>query len=136
MNYRESYIAEILKEVKTIAIIGASAKKNRDSFKVMQALIEYGYEVFPVNPNEEGNLILQKVCYKDLKSIKKKIDMVNIFRAPDAIMNIAEQSIENKVKVFWTQLGIINEEAAKLAQNAGLKVVMDRCSKMELDKSN
>ena len=136
MNYPEFYIAEILKEVKTIAIIGASAKKDRDSFKVMQALIEYGYEVFPVNPNEAGNLILQRICYKDLKSIKKKIDMVNIFRAPDAIMSIAEESIENKVKVFWTQLGIINEEAAKLAKNGGLKVVMDRCSKIELDKSS
>ena len=107
MNYSKSYIREILNEVKTIAVVGASAKKERDSFKVMQSLIENNYRVFPVNPNEEGNLILGQRCYKDLSSISEKIDMVDIFRATDAIMGITKQSIEIKAKVIWTQLGII-----------------------------
>ena len=98
MNYSKSYIREILNEVKTIAVVGASAKKERDSFKVMQSLIENNYRVFPVNPNEEGNLILGQRCYKDLSSISEKIDMVDIFRATDAIMGITKQSIEIKAR--------------------------------------
>ena len=136
MNYSKSYIREILNEVKTIAVVGASAKKERDSFKVMQSLIENNYRVFPVNPNEEGNLILGQRCYKDLSSISEKIDMVDIFRATDAIMGITKQSIEIKAKVIWTQLGIINTESAELAEKSGLKVVMDRCPKIELDNAH
>ena len=133
LDYSKSYIKKILKEVTTIAVVGASAKKEKDSFKVMQSLIENDYRVFPVNPNEEGNLILGQRCYKDLSSIDEKIDMVDIFRNSDAIMGITKQSIEIKAKVLWTQLGIINTEAADLAEKAGLKVVMDRCPKIELE---
>ena len=134
MNYSKLFIDEILQEVKTVAIVGASARQERDSFKVMRSLIDNGYEVFPVNPNEEGSLILGQFCYKDLSSIQKKIDMVDVFRAEDAIMGIAKESIQIKAKVLWTQLGIVNEEASKLAKKAGLKVVMNRCPKIELDK--
>jgi len=133
LDYSKSYIKKILKEVTTIAVVGASAKKEKDSFKVMQSLIENDYRVFPVNPNEEGNLILGQHCYKDLSSINETIDMVDIFRTSDAIMGITKQSIEIKAKVLWTQLGIINAEAADLAEKAGLKVVMDRCPKIELE---
>jgi predicted CoA-binding protein len=133
LDYSKSYIKKILKEVTTIAVVGASAKKEKDSFKVMQSLIENDYRVFPVNPNEEGNLILGQRCYKDLSSIDETIDMVDIFRNSDAIMGITKQSIEIKAKVLWTQLGIINAEAADLAEKAGLKVVMDRCPKIELE---
>ena len=133
LDYSKSYIKKILKEVTTIAVVGASAKREKDSFKVMQLLIENDYRVFPVNPNEEGNLILGQRCYKDLSSIDEKIDMVDIFRNSDAIMGITKQSIEIKAKVLWTQLGIINTEAADLAEKAGLKVVMDRCPKIELE---
>ena len=133
LDYSKSYIKKILKEVTTIAVVGASAKKEKDSFKVMQSLIENDYRVFPVNPNEEGNLILGQHCYKDLSSIDETIDMVDIFRTSDAIMGITIQSIEIKAKVLWTQLGIINAEAADLAEKAGLKVVMDRCPKIELE---
>ena len=136
MNYSKLFINEILKEVKTIAIVGASARQERDSFKVMQSLLDNGYEVFPVNPNEEGGLILGQFCYKDLGSIQKKIDMVDVFRAEEAIMGITKESIQIKAKVLWTQLGIVNEEASKLAKKAGLKVVMNRCPKIELDKLN
>ena len=134
MNYSKLFIDEILQEVKTVAIVGASARQERDSFKVMRSLIDNGYEVFPVNPNEEGNLILGQFCYKDLSSIQKKIDMVDVFRAEEAIIGIAKESIQIKAKVLWTQLGIVNEEASKLAKKAGLKVVMNRCPKIELDK--
>ena len=134
LNYSKLFIDEILKEVKTVAIVGASARKERDSYKVMRSLLDNGYEVFPVNPNEEGNLILGQFCYKDLSSIKKKIDMVDVFRAEEAIIGIAKESIQIKAKVLWTQLGIVNEEASKLAKKAGLKVVMNRCPKIELDK--
>lgn len=134
MNYSKLFIDEILQEVKTVAIVGASARQERDSFKVMRSLIDNGYEVFPVNPNEEGNLILGQFCYKDLSSIQKKIDMVDVFRAEEAIMGITKESIQIKAKVLWTQLGIVNEEASKLAKKAGLKVVMNRCPKIELDK--
>ena len=134
LNYSKLFIDEILKEVKTVAIVGASARKERDSYKVMRSLLDNGYEVFPVNPNEEGGLILGQFCYKDLGSIQKKIDMVDVFRAEDAIMGIAKESIQIKAKVLWTQLGIVNEEASKLAKKAGLKVVMNRCPKIELDK--
>ena len=136
MNYSKLFINEILKEVKTIAIVGASARQERDSFKVMRSLLDNGYEVFPVNPNEEGGLILGQFCYKDLGSIQKKIDMVDVFRAEEAIMGITKESIQIKAKVLWTQLGIVNEEASKLAKKAGLKVVMNRCPKIELDKLN
>ena len=134
LNYSKLYIDEILKEVKTVAIVGASARQERDSFKVMRSLLDNGYKVFPVNPNEEGNLILGQFCYKDLSSIQKKIDMVDVFRAEEAIIGIAKESIQIKAKVLWTQLGIVNEEASKLAKKAGLKVVMNRCPKIELDK--
>ena len=134
MNYSKLFIDEIVQEVKTVAIVGASARQERDSFKVMRSLIDNGYEVFPVNPNEEGNLILGQFCYKDLSSIQKKIDMVDVFRAEEAIMGITKESIQIKAKVLWTQLGIVNEEASKLAKKAGLKVVMNRCPKIELDK--
>ena len=136
MNYSKLFIDEILQEVKTVAIVGASARKERDSYKVMRSLLDNGYEVFPVNPNEEGNLILGQFCYKDLSSIQKKIDMVDVFRAEEAIIGIAKESIQIKAKVLWTQLGIVNEEASKLAKKAGLKVVMNRCPKIELDKLN
>ena len=136
LNYSKSYIKEILKEVSTIAVVGASANKEKDSFKVMQSLVENDYKVFPVNPYEAGNLILGQRCYKDLKSIDEKIDMVDIFRAADAIIGITKQSIEIKAKVLWTQLGIINTEAADLAEKAGLKVVMNRCPKIELENAH
>lgn len=132
--YSKKYIREILKEVKTIAVVGASSKSDRDSYKVMAALIEHGYQVFPINPNEEGNLILDQLCYSDLRSLKIKIDMVDVFRVKEAVMGVTKEAISIGAKVLWTQLGIINEEASELAKDAGLKVIMDRCPKIELAK--
>jgi len=135
-NYSESYIKEILKEVRTIAVVGASADHDRDSYKVMEALIQYGYQIFPINPHEKGNLILGQLCYSDLTSVSGKIDMVDIFRNKDAVIGVTKDAIKIGAKVLWTQLDIINEEAAELATKAGLKVVMNRCPKLELAKKN
>ncbi len=132
----EAYIKEVLREVKTIAVVGASSNHERDSYKVMQSLIEHGYQIFPVNPNEKGNLILGQLCYSDLGSIPEKMDMVDVFRAKDAVIGVTEEAIKVGAKVLWTQLGIINEEASELAKSAGLKVVMNRCPKIELEKEN
>ena len=134
VNYSESYIKEILDEVKTIAVVGASANQDRDSYKVMQALMQHGYEVFPINPNEVGNFILGQPCYADLSSVSRKIDMVDVFRAKDAVMGVTKEVIAIGASVLWTQLDIVNKEAAELAEHAGLKVVMDRCPKIELAK--
>ena len=133
-DYSETYIKEILKEVKTIAVVGASGDHERDSYKVMEALIFHGYQVFPINPNEEGNLILGQLCHPDLSSVSGKIDMVDVFRAKDAVMGVTEEAILIGAKVLWTQLGVINEEARELAINAGIKVIMNRCPKIELEK--
>jgi hypothetical protein len=100
----------------------------------MQALIQHGYQIFPINPNEEGNLILGQLCYADLSSVSGKIDMVDVFRAADAVMGVTKEAIKIGAKVLWTQLGIVNEEASELAKKAGLKVIMDRCPKIELAK--
>ena len=134
VDYSESYIKEILNEVKTIAVVGASANQDRDSYKVMQVLMQHGYEVFPINPNEVGNFILGQPCYADLSSVSGKIDMVDVFRATDAVMGVTKEAIAIGASVLWTQLDIVHKEAAELAEQAGLKVVMDRCPKIELAK--
>tara|TARA_B100001029_G_C15050617_1_gene450436 strand:- start:1320 stop:1736 length:417 start_codon:yes stop_codon:yes gene_type:complete len=133
-HYSETYIQEILNEVKTIAVVGASSNHQRDSYKVMESLIEHGYQIFPINPNEQGNFILNQLCYSDLSSVPKKIDMVDVFRAKDAVIGVTKEAIQIGAKVLWTQLGIINEEASELGKDAGLKVIMNRCPKIELEK--
>ena len=133
-SYSDNFLKAILEEVNTIALIGASSNPKRDSFIVMESLLNHGYEVFPVNPNEKGNLILGQHCYESLDSIKCPIDMVDIFRAPEAVLGITEEAIEIGSKVIWMQLEIINNSAAKIAEDAGLKVIMNRCPKIELAK--
>ncbi|MDB9813933.1 CoA-binding protein [Gammaproteobacteria bacterium] len=134
IDYSDSYIKKILKKVKTIAVVGASANQDKDSYKVMQVLIQHGYQIFPINPNEEGNLILGQPCYADLSSVSEKIDMVDVFRTADAVMGVTKEAIAIGAKVLWTQLDIVNQEASELAERAGLKVIMDRCPKIELAK--
>ena len=133
-HYSDEYLREILTEVKAIAIVGASSKSQRDSYRVMQSLIYHGYKVIPVNPNEVGKNILGQNVYSDLNSIDEPVDMVDIFRSNDAVIGVTEEAIRIGAKVLWTQLGIINEEAANIADRAGLKVVMNRCPAIELSK--
>lgn len=132
--HSDIYIKEILEEVKTIALVGASSNPEKDSYKVMKFLLEKNYEVYPVNPNEKGNSILGQFCYGDLQSIGFPIDMVEIFRKSEEVLGIAKEAINIGSKVLWTQLGIIDNEAFKMAKSNGLKVVMDRCPKIELKK--
>ena len=136
INYTDKYIKEILSEVKNIAVVGASSKPDRDSYKVVESLVAHGYKVFPVNPNEKDNSILGLNFYSNLKSIQDSVDMVDIFRLSNAVMGITQEAIEINAKVIWMQLEIINHEAANLAKAAGLKVVMDRCPKIEFKKLN
>ena len=133
-NYSNEYLREILTEVKAIAVVGASSKSQRDSYKVMESLIYHGYKVIPVNPNEVAINILGQNVYSDLNSIDEPVDMVDIFRSNDAVIGVTEEAIRIGAKVLWTQLGIINEEAANIADRAGLKVVMNRCPAIELSK--
>ena len=132
--HSDVYIRQILEEVKTIALVGASADPEKDSYKVMKFLLEKNYEVYPVNPHEKGNYILGKYCYGNLQSIGSPIDMVEIFRKSEEVLGIAKEAINIGSKVLWTQLGIIDKEAFKMAKNEGLKVVMNRCPKIELKK--
>lgn len=136
INYTDKYIKEILSEVKTIAVVGASSNPDRDSYKVVESLVAHGYKVFPVNPNEKDSSILGLNFYSNLKSIQDSVDMVDIFRLSNAVMGITQEAIEINAKVIWMQLDIINHEAANLAKAAGLKVVMDRCPKIEFKKLN
>ena len=132
--HSDNYINQILKEVKTIAIVGASSNPEKDSYKVMKFLLENNYEVYPVNPNEKGNRILDQYCYGDLHSIDVTIDMVEIFRKREEVLAITKEAVNIGSKVLWTQLGIIDEEASEMAKSKGLKVVMNRCPKIELQK--
>ena len=134
-TYSDKFLKNILQETKSIAVVGASSKTHRDSFKVMETLIKNGYIVYPVNPNELGNNILGKKCYPDLKSIDAEVDMVDIFRSLDAVLQITHEAININAKTIWMQLDIVHPEAEELAQKAGIKVVMDRCPKIELSKS-
>jgi predicted CoA-binding protein len=133
-NYSDEYLREILVEVNSIAVVGASLKPQRDSYKVIKTLIDHGYKVIPVNPNEIGKNILGRYFFRDLNSINEPVDMVDVFRSNDAVLRVTEEAIKIGAKVLWTQLDIINEEAANLAEKAGLKVVMNRCPKIELAK--
>ena len=134
MIYSDKFLKNILEDTKSIAVVGASTKPYRDSYKVIAALIKHGYMVYPVNPNEVGNKILGLECFPDLNSIKEEVDMVDIFRSKDAVLEITNESINIGAKIIWMQLDIIHMEAAELAKKNGLKVVMNRCPKKELEK--
>ena len=129
-NYSDSFLKNILQEVKTIAIVGASPNPDRDSYKVMKFLIDYEYQIYPVNPNETN--ILGRKCYPDLESIEEKIDMVDVFRAEKFVLDISKVAIKIGAKILWTQEGVIDEKAASLGRSSGLKVVMDKCPKKVL----
>ena len=119
----------ILDEVKSIAIVGVSSNPERDSYKVMKFLQDYGFKVFPVNPKLVNSKILDQECYSSLDAIEEKVDMVDVFRAIEHIPSIANEAINIKAKILWIQEGLYSEEAKYLGESAGLKVVMDQCPK-------
>jgi len=128
-NATTEEIKEILQSSKTIAIVGLSADESKDSYRVAKYLKEHGYKIIPVNPKYSE--ILEEKCYPDLKSIPEKVDIVDIFRKPEAVPSIVYDAIEIGAKVIWMQLGICHNVAAEKARNAGLKVVMNKCTKVE-----
>jgi predicted CoA-binding protein len=135
-DYSSDYIRDILRTVKTIALVGASNNVVRPSYFVMQYLLGKGYEVIPVNPGLAGQELLGQTVYGSLKDIPKPVDMVDIFRNSDAAGPITDESLalDPKPKVIWMQLSVRNDEAAQRAEAAGVQVVMNRCPKMEYGK--
>lgn len=135
-SYSPDYIRDILQSVKTIALVGASANEVRPSYFVMKYLLDKGYEVIPVNPGLAGQQILGQTVHASLKDIPKPVDMVDIFRNSEAAGPITDEALALRVKpaVIWMQLSVRNDEAAARAEAAGVKVVMNRCPKMEYGK--
>lgn len=122
-------LKQILLDSKTIAVVGLSANEMRPSYFAAKYMQDHGYKIIPVNPNYDE--ILGEKCYPDLLSIPDPIDMVDLFQRSERVMPFVEQAIEIQARVVWMQLGVINEDAARLASEAGLEVVMDRCVKIE-----
>lgn len=131
-DYDPKYLADILKSVRTIAMVGASADKTKFSYGVLRVLHETGYDMIPVNPNRELTEIRGIPVYHALEEIDRPVDMVEVFRPREELYAIAEQAIAIGAKVLWGQIGVYDDRAAKLAEDAGLKVVMNRCPKIEL----
>ena len=125
-------IAELLTSARTIAMIGASDRPDRPSYGVMKFLQERGYRVLPVNPTITGEHVHGEYVWRDLSQIGVPIDIVDIFRRPDAAGEAVDDAIKIGAKAVWMQLGVINREAAERAEEAGLKVVMNRCPKIEI----
>jgi uncharacterized protein len=132
-NYDDGYIRGILNTVKTIAMVGVSANTNRPSYFAFKYLLERGYRMIPVNPVIAGQELLGRKVYAKLAEVPEPIDMIDIFRAPRYAVEIVEEALAltPRPQVIWMQLGIRNDEAAKLAEANGLKVVMNRCPKIE-----
>lgn len=132
-SYNDAYIRGILNTVKTIAMVGVSPKISRPSYFVFKYLLERGYRVIPVNPGQVGTELNGQKFYARLADIEEPIDMVDIFRNSDAALGVVQEALALKPlpQVIWMQLGIRNDAAAKLAEDAGIKVVMNRCPKIE-----
>ena len=130
--YNDEYLQDILSSVKTIAMVGASPDKTKFSYGVLRVLSETGYDMIPVNPRPNLKEIRNLRVYPSLKSIDRPVDMVEVFRKSEDLYKITEEAIAINAKVLWAQIGVIDHDAAKLAEEAGLKVVMNRCPKIEL----
>jgi uncharacterized protein len=132
-DYPDTYIRAILNTVKSIAMVGISPKDNRPSYFAFKYLLERDYNMIPVNPGQAGNEILGRRVYARLSEIPEPVDMVDIFRAPQYAVAIVEEALTLKPRpqVIWMQLGVRNDEAARLAEAGGMKVVMNRCPKIE-----
>ena len=130
--YSDDYLQDILTSVKTIAMVGASPDKTKFSYGVLRVLHETGYDMVPVNPRPGLKEIRGLKVYPTLDKIDRPVDMVEVFRKPEDLYGIAQEAIDIGAKVLWGQIGVTNHEAARLAEEAGLKVVMNRCPKIEL----
>ena len=130
--YSDDYLQDILKSVKTIAMVGASPDKTKFSYGVLRVLSETGYEIIPINPRPGLEEIRGLKVYPSLEAVGRPIDMVDVFRRAEDLPQIAQEAVNAGAKILWGQIGVKNAEAARIAEEAGLKVVMDRCPKIEL----
>jgi hypothetical protein len=130
--YTETYLQSILNSVKTIAMVGASPDKTKFSYGVLRVLNETGYDMIPVNPRPGLKEIRGLRVYPALSAIDRPVDMVEVFRRSEDFMDITKEAISIGAKVLWGQIGVIDFDAAKLAEEAGLQVVLNRCPKIEL----
>ncbi|MED5020249.1 CoA-binding protein [Paenibacillus chibensis] len=130
-NPTRDEIKKILENAGNIAVVGLSDKTDRTSFMVAQAMQSRGYRIIPVNPAAEGKQILGENCYASLKDIPEPVDIVNVFRRSEYCADVAREAAEIKANVLWLQLGIVNDEAAAIAEESGMRVIMDRCIKVE-----
>tara|TARA_B100000686_G_C16590073_1_gene862854 strand:- start:395 stop:895 length:501 start_codon:yes stop_codon:yes gene_type:complete len=130
-SYTDDYLLQILSKVNTIAMVGASPNWKRPSNFAMKYLLQKGFKVIPVNPNSNVKEIFGQKVFPDLISLSEPVDMVDMFRPSQEASKLVKESIEIGAKVFWMQLDITNYDAAKIAEESGLQVVMDRCPKIE-----
>jgi len=133
-NYSDGYLRDILEGVRTIAVVGASPRRERPSHGVMAYLQRRGYRVIPVNPNAAGNRINGERCYAALAEVPEPIDMVDVFRRSEAAGDAVDQAIAVGAKIVWMQLGVRDDAAAARAETQGLKVVMSRCPAIEIPR--
>ncbi|WHQ74309.1 CoA-binding protein [Pantoea sp. Lij88] len=127
-------IRDVLTRTRRIALVGASDRPDRPSYGVMKYLLDQGYEVIPVSPKLAGKTLLGQQGYASLADVPGEIDMVDVFRNSEAAWGVAQEAIAVGAKTLWLQLGVINEQAAVLAQDAGMTVIMDRCPKIEIPR--
>ena len=130
--YPDGYLNDILSSVKTIAMVGASPDKTKFSYGVLRVLSETGYDMIPINPRPGLKEIRGLKVYPSLDAIDRSVDMVEVFRRPEDLLGIAREAIAIKAKVLWGQIGVRDDDAARFAEEAGMKVVMNRCPKIEL----
>ena len=128
-NEQAATIRKVLRNSKTIAVVGLSPKPHRPSHQVASYLMEVGYTIIPINPGQDN--ILGRTCYPNLRAIPTPVDMVDIFRRQETVLPIVEEAISIGAQFIWMQEGIINKEAAAKAESAGLTVIMDRCTKID-----
>jgi predicted CoA-binding protein len=133
-SYSDEFLAQILRETRSIAVVGASANMNRPSAVVLKYLQSNGYRCFPVNPGLAGQTLSGEKVYASLRDIPEPIDLVDIFRAPEHVGPIVQDAIGVGAKAVWMQLGVRNDAAAAVIRAAGLDVVVDRCVKIEIER--
>ncbi len=129
VNPSDREIRQILETAKTIAVVGLSDKPDRDSYKVAKYLQEHGYRIIPVNPTVDQ--VLGEKSYASVTGIPEHVDVVDVFRKPEAVTPVVQEAIDAGAGTVWMQLGVVNQEAADKAEEAGLQVVMDHCMKVE-----
>ena len=130
--YSDDYLQDILSSVKTIAMVGASPDKTKFSYGVLRVLYETGFDMIPINPRPGLDEIRGIKVYPTLAAVDRPVDMVEVFRKPEDLFGVAEEAIAIGAKVLWGQIGVVDHKAAQLAEDAGLRVVMNRCPKIEL----